>query len=416
MICCTVLVFLLLELTGVKTEFELVQVSLVTRHGQRTPEAPFPKDPWCSAELWPQGWMQLTPKGAQQLKTLGEDMRRRYNTFLPLEYKREQVLIRSTRTPRTLDSAVALASGLYPNQTIDIYSQAMGCDYIFYPQVNCSAYQAEKRRIFESKEVTEIEKNHASLFKWISSKVGKEITHLHDIQILYTNLLIEEQRGMKHPNWVAAVYPEPLRTLTGFELAGEAMTELSRRLRFGTTIVDVLEHASKAGGNNSRILYVYSAHDTNVVGLLKLLGCYNNLPPGFAAMLLFEVYKDTVTQEREIKFFYRNESKFDLEKLYVPECGYSCSVTRLQLVLGPYLPKDLHQECKITNIPTQDVNEGSMNYVVVIAYILAFSIVLGMVLCSFRYLCTRRREYTELKGHNVECNGKCKLFLVQRMA
>lgn len=413
MIWYTILVFMLLQLACVKTKLELVQVSLVTRHGQRTPEAPFPKDPWCSAEFWPEGWMQLTPEGAQQLKTLGEDLRRRYDSLLPLEYKKEEVLIRSTRTSRTLDSAVALTSGLYPNQTIAIYSQAMGCDYVFYPHVNCSAFQAEERRIWISKELKQSEKDHESLFKWISSKVGKQITHFHDIQIVYTNLLIEEQRGMKHLDWVEAVYPEPLRTLTGMEIVQEAMTELSRRLRFGTMMVDVLEHALKAGDENSRLLYVYSAHDVNVAGLLKVLKCYNNLPPGFAAMLLFEVYKDTVTQEREIKFFYRNESKFNLERLYVPECGYSCSVTRLQLVLGPHLPKNLNEECKI---PTQDNYETSMSYAVVIAYILAFSIVLGMVLWSFRYLCTRRREYTELKGHNVTCNGKCKLFLVQRMA
>ncbi|XP_077290361.1 prostatic acid phosphatase-like [Arctopsyche grandis] len=330
----------------VLVEQELVQVLIVTGNGQRTPAGPFPKDPWTTLKTWPEGWKKLTANGSEQMKTLGEYLRNRYTLLLPTQYKTKDGLIRSSDTSYTLDSASALMSGLYPNQTVPVQVSPMDCDTIFYPNKNCPAFYHEMDIVSKLSETLLEEENYAPLYAWLTLKLDKEIRSLSKIYELYTNLVLEEQRGLKHPEWAEAVYPEPARSLAGKYVSISAISKSSRRLSFGPMLNDILKHSSEAGTNTSRRLFIYSADDTTIAGLLKTLKCYDGFPPGFAAALLFEVYKDSFTQKMEIRLYYKNESRSDLQKLYVPECGYSCTLTQLGHILTPYLPKNLQLECE----------------------------------------------------------------------
>lgn len=57
---------------------------------------------------------QLTPIGAAQMFALGVRLRQRYSTFLPDMYQPDLVKVRSTAVKRTIESAVACLSGMYP--------------------------------------------------------------------------------------------------------------------------------------------------------------------------------------------------------------------------------------------------------------------------------------------------------------
>ena len=95
------------ELTGLK------QVHLLFRHGDRTPISAYPNDPWRNYS-WPGGWGQLTTRGIKRHFQLGQWLRQRYSGFLSDQYDREEIVIRSTDTDRTLMSALSNLAGLFP--------------------------------------------------------------------------------------------------------------------------------------------------------------------------------------------------------------------------------------------------------------------------------------------------------------
>uniref|UniRef100_A0A5F8GZB6 Lysosomal acid phosphatase n=1 Tax=Monodelphis domestica TaxID=13616 RepID=A0A5F8GZB6_MONDO len=88
-------------------------VTLLYRHGDRSPVKAYPKDPYQEGE-WPQGFGQLTKEGMLQHWELGQALRLRYQGFLNASYHREEVFVRSTDFDRTLMSAEANLAGLFP--------------------------------------------------------------------------------------------------------------------------------------------------------------------------------------------------------------------------------------------------------------------------------------------------------------
>ncbi|XP_035663925.1 prostatic acid phosphatase-like [Branchiostoma floridae] len=112
---------------GVQGERSLQFVSLVYRHGDRSPVLAFPNDK-NTEDTWPQGFGQLSQEGMRQHHNLGTFLRNRYVTpgFLNASYSRYQIQVWSQCSPppqiqvwstdvdRTLMSAQADLSGLYP--------------------------------------------------------------------------------------------------------------------------------------------------------------------------------------------------------------------------------------------------------------------------------------------------------------
>lgn len=98
---------------------EVVFVTLVHRHGDRSPVSFLPTDGANNAH-WLEGPGQLTPIGMQQLHALGVSLRERYVTsddLFPGMYSRRHVHVRSTDLDRTLMSAQSLLQGLFPPGT-----------------------------------------------------------------------------------------------------------------------------------------------------------------------------------------------------------------------------------------------------------------------------------------------------------
>lgn len=122
----------------------LVQIQVVHRHGARSPESgttfpsicgsaafrtffrfrpsipnPPPLHPATPNLFTPASSAscyrgQLTPLGAAQMFALGARLRARYAGLLPEEFDPRRVVVRSTATRRTVESAVATLSGMFP--------------------------------------------------------------------------------------------------------------------------------------------------------------------------------------------------------------------------------------------------------------------------------------------------------------
>eukprot|EP00731_Ephydatia_muelleri_P021393 Em0013g1120a len=126
---------------------QLELVTVVYRHGDRTPIRTWPTDPYGSESSWLQGYGQLTIRGMGQQSFLGELFYNRYISgtypgFLNANYTRTQLYIRSTDVDRTLMSAEAQLSALFypseaerfnvslPWQPIPVHTVPMSADIV----------------------------------------------------------------------------------------------------------------------------------------------------------------------------------------------------------------------------------------------------------------------------------------------
>uniref|UniRef100_A0A0E9RDN0 Lysosomal acid phosphatase n=1 Tax=Anguilla anguilla TaxID=7936 RepID=A0A0E9RDN0_ANGAN len=73
-------------------ERKLKFVTLLYRHGDRSPVKAYPTDPY-QESAWPQGFGQLSQDGMRQHFELGQALRQRYNGFLNESYDRHQVFL-----------------------------------------------------------------------------------------------------------------------------------------------------------------------------------------------------------------------------------------------------------------------------------------------------------------------------------
>lgn len=411
-------------------EGDILQILMVTRHGQRTPNHPYPSDPWGAAKYWPEGWLQLTAEGARQHNSLGTWLRSRYSDFIPTEFKNADILVRSTGTARTLASAFALTTFLYPAQAIPIHSASDAFDMLFSPHKCCPAFDREMERFLATSDAMLEEYNRKPLYDWLSIQTGKAVHGLEVAEQLYNSLTIEKQRGHELPKWTEAVYPQPLKNLTGRYLSRSSATTLLKRLRFGSLLKDILSRAEAAGrpeksGSNihNRKVLIYSAHDFTIVGLLNCLGIFDGNPSGFAASLTFEVREGAKPHGHTVQIIYRNDSNAEPKIMEIEHCGNPCPVTKLKEILHPIIPEDIAEECKAEATSNLCALHRTAEDVSLLWAVALGSAALGALLvicCSKLYICgrpplwrmyqphvmnyeaatLRRNAYDRLKGEN----------------
>lgn len=190
----------------------LEQVHLLFRHGDRTPIAAYPNDPWKDYP-WPGGWGQLTKRGINRHFQLGVWLRQRYEGFLSTEYSREEIVIRSTDTDRTLMSALSNLAGLFPpdvNQTwspslawqpIPVHTVPQEEDYLLSSHADCPRFTQLQEEIEKGEWMQRIYRNNQQLFEFISNKSGSNITDIVKLDYVYDSLLIESENNLTLPEW-----------------------------------------------------------------------------------------------------------------------------------------------------------------------------------------------------------------------
>lgn len=144
---------------------------------------------------------------------------------------------------------------------------------------------------------------------------------------------------------------------TDFEWAADryfrtySMTKQLFRLSYGFVIRQIFDHfTAKIKGTLSpnRIMYLYSAHDTNIASILNAFGLFAefgyHIPP-YAASLHFDLYK-TKDNHHYMQLTYRHKGEPTL--LRFPECGTRCTIEDLERIYKEAIPDaDFDKECRL---------------------------------------------------------------------
>ncbi|CAI5788323.1 prostatic acid phosphatase-like [Podarcis lilfordi] len=344
---------------------ELVFVLLIYRHGDRSPIEVYPNS-LHNESAWPQGFGQLTKIGMQQQYELGKYIKKRYSNFLSAEYKREEILIQSTESDRTIMSAQANLAGMYPPTGDQIWNPKILWQPIpvhvvpkernpklRYPILNCPRYLELLKETMKSSEFQAKIQPYKEFIKTIGLYSGydpQDLTNLVNFKIWHVQdtLFCESIHNLTLPVWAAKEVRAKLAELTVLSLSslfGIYKREEKARLQGGLLVKNILEKISRAAkGSEKRKMLVYSAHDTTLGALQMALNIYNEKLPPYAACQFFELYQED-NGEQTVEMYFRNHTMKDPYQQTLPGCSSACPLPKFADLVSPILVDDWANAC-----------------------------------------------------------------------
>ncbi|XP_033909763.2 lysosomal acid phosphatase isoform X1 [Acipenser ruthenus] len=345
-------------------EKHLKFVTLLYRHGDRSPVRTFPTDPH-QESAWPQGFGQLTQVGMRQHFELGQTLRRRYRGFLNETYSRREILIRSTDYDRTLMSAEANLAGLYPPngsevfnpnitwQPIPVHTVPDTEDMLLrFPLPNCPRYNLLMNETKKTETFVNMTKNNIKFLEMVANETGLKDVSVESIWSVYDTLFCEQSHNMTLPPWATLEVMQKLKKLKDFSfefMFGIYKREQKARLQGGVLLGHIVKNISQASSTPSTDplkLMVYSAHDTTIVALQLALDVYNGKQAPYASCHIFELYQED-HGAFTVGMFYRNETGKDPYPVKLANCTQDCPLEDFIRITKSVIPDDWAKECQI---------------------------------------------------------------------
>ncbi|XP_036181873.1 lysosomal acid phosphatase [Myotis myotis] len=342
-------------------------VTLLYRHGDRTPVKTFPRDPYQEDE-WPQGFGQLTKEGMLQHWELGQALRQRYRGFLNTSYHPQEVYVRSTDFDRTLMSAEANLAGLFPPigmqrfnpniswQPIPVHTVPIAEDRLLkFPLGPCPRYEQLQNETRQTPEYQNESIQNARFLDMVANETGLTDLTLETIWNVYDTLFCEKTHGLVLPPWASPQTMQRLSRLKDFSfrfLFGIYEQAEKARLQGGVLLAQIRKNLTLMATSSSHLpkLLVYSAHDTTLVALQMALYVYNGEQAPYASCHIFELYQED-NGNFSVEMYFRNESNKAPWPLSLPGCPHRCPLQDFLRLTEPVVPKDWQQECQLASGP-----------------------------------------------------------------
>lgn len=296
-------------------------VFVIHRHGARFPSRGQPKNlsfPDCD-EFWSLYNMQLTPKGMEQLKSLGKKLRHDYPELLDGD-----IQVFSSNTSRTILSGISTLNGLIPDKPYHI-------EFGYDRGVNISGstrVRVEKKKFHDSLfHLGKDDKNSWRKQNIAESDIIKQLCSNQDVIDLLDKIYTITHCSMIDP--CKPLYKR-LSNITSYvnlvrygrihschilpNILGIELTEVEKDMiiELGNVVYGhhfgdhsnsyplsvginrcamLLDEICRRMLNNDRGIYIYSAHDTTLLSLAAGLGL--KIPcPDFASYFIFELSQD----------------------------------------------------------------------------------------------------------------------------
>ncbi|CAM2115762.1 unnamed protein product [Caretta caretta] len=341
-------------------------VTLLYRHGDRSPVRAYPRDPH-QESAWPQGFGQLTQVGMLQQWDLGQSLRKRYHGFLNASYNRQEIFIRSTDYDRTLMSAEANLAGLYPPQGQQVFNPNVswqpipvhsvpdsGEKLLKFPLSPCPRYEQLQNETRQSAEYINKTRQNLGFLEMVANQTGIQDVSLESVWSIYDTLFCEQTHRLLLPPWVTPDVMTQLKQLKdfGFEFLFGIHQQMEKaRLQGGVLLAQIRKNmtsAANASAPQHLKLLAYSAHDTTLVALQMALNVYNGRQAPYASCHIFELYQDD-DSNFSVEMFFHNESGREPFPLTLPGCAQRCPLPDFLQLTDPIIPQDWARECQVAS-------------------------------------------------------------------
>ena len=355
-------------------------VQALFRHGDRSPTRSYVNDIY-KESYWPQGFGQLSTTGMQQEMKLGQYIRNVYINrlqFICDAYRRTELHVRSSSLDRALMSASSVLAGIYPPSTTD-WNSTMGWqpipvhtvpqpeDYLLLGNTPCPVAEDITTHTLEtSPKIQQIMENYKDFYEYVSNNSGEPNSWTGIGQVLDPLFVQYVSKNTKLPDWVTDDILKQLLELHDLytELWFPDGTEF---LRGGPLLKEMIEHmVNKSTDVLSQSvpqkLFLYSAHDSTIVMLLRAMGLFNNRKPPYTACVILELLENP-DHEFFVRVLYKNDTLSSPTILTLEGCNHKekCPLETFVNLYKYSLPINLKQECGVTdsNASSSEFSKGS---------------------------------------------------------
>ncbi|KAG7473650.1 hypothetical protein MATL_G00098110 [Megalops atlanticus] len=415
------LVFLLslivcVTLDEVAGDRRLKFVTVLYRHGDRSPIKAYPTDPYHES-TWPQGFGQLSQEGMRQHFELGQMLRQRYRGFINGSYNRHEIFVRSTDYDRTLMSAEANLAGMYPPngsqvfnpslswQPIPVHTVPMAEERLLsFPRSKCPRYESLIKETKQTEVFLNVTRGYKDFVDMVSKNAGLKDNNIESVWSIHDTLFCEAMHNLSLPSWVTPEVMKKLKNLKDLSfqvMFGVYKREEKCRLQGGILLNQIVKNISEAADSKSNWplkMLMYSAHDTTLVALQSALNVFNGIQPPYASCHIFELFQED-NGSFSVAMHYRNDSTKEPYPLRLPGCAQYCPLQDFIHITKPVIPENWEKECQ--EAPSRKDTEVIIGLTVFSCLLLFLIILLFTVLCrkrdrddNYRHLVDQGEEHS----------------------
>ncbi|XP_011558083.3 venom acid phosphatase Acph-1 [Plutella xylostella] len=318
---------------------ELVAAFVLFRHGDRTPDpselATYPNAQFAPEIFFPFGTGALTSTGKRRAFLVGQFLRKRYDGFISQLYLPEEIIVRTTDLARTKMTAQAALAALYPPSPQQRWSptinwQPIPYDYVpyhdddlvYWEDTNCPRYNQVRDQLYERPDVAAEIQKYEELFKYLSDHTGTNVNTTNQVLSLESLFDGLNNVGIKTPLWAQKVRAE-LREASILEYEIDYKTDELIRFTTGVLLNEIIHlmEAKIAGNKDLPKMFLYSAHDNNVAGLLAGARVFTPHHPKYGSAVALELRRNNGTGEYFVAVVYSPEAGGPAVELAVDGCG-----------------------------------------------------------------------------------------------
>ncbi|CAD7084869.1 unnamed protein product [Hermetia illucens] len=348
-----------------KGKSTLKAVSMLFRHGDRTPTLAYPLDPYRDYP-WPGGFEALSEKGAQQLHTSGIIKSARYSSLFSTNcdlaathtVDLDKILVFSSSAQRCVDTVTNFLNGFikveWPSSLINVIPLDQD-EMLAVPGKPCPKHESiirtgpslddpdfKKIIDFESPEGKE-------LLAYLEKNTGMPVFSSTVLHYLEDTLSIQKSNNLELPAWSEAVYEPYLKpfALVVFKAWASSYYMEFRSSILLRNITNIFDNVI-AGSADPNIL-LYSAHDATIGGMLYFFGVWDQVPgvPAYASSLNLELHENAeIDDDYEVKLVYfpsyNGENPIEIK---IPNCQAPCPYKQFKWNFQPRLTPNYDSVC-----------------------------------------------------------------------